>query len=382
MLHFVDLQSALKKETPTYGHTMNLVSSSNSSQIYFLGGFGYKETFNFTIYDILQEGFGEPKVEGDKPNFRGFHTTNLYDNNLYIYGGTNEENIFSNIYLLNTKTFSFKLLNDTGLHRFGHSSVILNGKMISFGGYSKSETITCLEEYNFLKNEWKEIKSINTPLNRCFHSCIEINGIIFIHGGLSIQDGNEKYLNDLFMFRDGYWTKISSSNKSNLKSTPKFGHSILFHNERIYILGGVSSSNLSNKNGNQLIDKSIEYLNEFEVKPKSISAKSKIDLIFSKTDVNSKFQKYLEKENMIDYYNLKKLILDYKLKSNKRIEITQEILLKLGNNEKGIIWILNRDYSKLISNIKEKNYFNDLFSTLELEIDSILLNLIHRYYFD
>ena len=62
---------------------------------------------------------------------------------------------------------------------------------------------------------------------------------------------------------------------------------------------------------------------------------------------------------MNEYYILKKLILDYKLKSNKRIEITQEILLKLGNNEKGIIWILNRDYLKLIGNIKEKNYFED-----------------------
>jgi 3',5'-cyclic AMP phosphodiesterase CpdA len=82
---------------------------------------------------------------------------------------------------------------------------------------------------------------------------------------------------------------------------------------------------------------------------------------------------------MTEYYLLKKSILDYKLKINRRIEIIQEILLKMGNNEKGIIWILNRDYTKIILNIKEKKYREDLFNALEFEVDTILLNLIHRF---
>ena len=79
MLHFIDLDSTnIKKESLNiYGHTMNLVSTKTTHQIYFLGGFGYKnkEEINFIIYDILKEGFGEPTVQGEKLSFRSFHTT-------------------------------------------------------------------------------------------------------------------------------------------------------------------------------------------------------------------------------------------------------------------------------------------------------------------
>ena len=95
--------------------------------------------------------------------------------------------------------------------------------------------------------------------------------------GIGVGGGNtvEKYLNDLYMYRDGYWTKIISSGKLNSLFF-KFGHSFIFHNERIYILGGSNNKNI--------IEKSIEFINEIEIKPKPISSKSKIDLIFSKPE--------------------------------------------------------------------------------------------------
>jgi uncharacterized protein (DUF1330 family) len=106
---------------------------------------------------------------------------------------------------------------------------------------------------------------------------------MFIHGGMTLsQDGSEKYLNDLHMYKDGYWTKIVSTEKSSIffksslmKPVKKFGHSFLFHEENIYFFGG------TNKKSTEMI---VEFVKENDVKTKPISAKTKIDLIYSKPE--------------------------------------------------------------------------------------------------
>ena len=185
------------------------------------------------------------------PSKRSYHTSN-YDkekNIIYIYGGTDMN-------ISNSKNESFQSIWEFDLNRKcwdkimvtnpisngvprGHTSILFNNKLYIFGGVVLFKKFTNIL-YSIDLNS-KEIENINYEGNVnpvAFHSAILISDKSFIiQGGL---DKNYNVVNDCYIynFETNTFTKI------NIPLIPKvFGHKLAFNEEekKIYIVGGMDN---------------------------------------------------------------------------------------------------------------------------------------------
>nr|WOG36196.1 uncharacterized protein [Candida metapsilosis] len=176
---------------------------------------------------------------------------------VFLYGGFDEnDTLDSNVYLLNTDTMEWESDNKMeGLYREGHSAVYLNnGNVLIFGGLpfdddislpSTSSGVSSTGEmrkdslmmiYNIFDKKWigpPDFALTNAPSSRSRHACcLTPDGTkLFISGGLV----KSKVLSDLYCYdlTSGIWT-------GPFEFEPRFGHTIIYHNERIYCFGGLN----------------------------------------------------------------------------------------------------------------------------------------------
>lgn len=183
---------------------------------------------------------------------------------------------------------------------------------------------------------------------------------MFIYGGLNIEKG-EVY-NDLYKFSNNTWTKLIYGSQQGIskvlfgnsqESRARFGNNILYYDSKILFFNGGNFKNVNIET---------EYIDDDELKPKSISAKKKMDLIFTQPSILVKFVQFAQNESNEDLISVKKLILESKKPKTNKKQITDDIMKLLQN----------------FSIIQKTNNDIDL-DKLETEIDSYLIGMIHRF---
>jgi len=237
------------------------------------------------VFEIHSEGAPSPRV---------CHSSVLFRDKLYIFGGHNPEPGSNFISRVKDELFEFDLSKQTwrkisGLFPFRteHSSVCSNGEMIVFGGYSglmyqndificelgnefKHRTIEAVGDaprpcsahsiciyknkiymfggwdgrttydqfykFSFVKSIWKKVKySGQLPEARRSHGCAVVGDQMYIFGGYN-GDGNVKPLLYCFNFITKTW-----SSENVITGTPPCGRSrmkLLHYFNTLAVFGG------------------------------------------------------------------------------------------------------------------------------------------------
>jgi len=186
------------------------------------------------------------------PSPRTYHSSN-YDEEkqiIYIYGGTDmnisnsKNNNFQSVWAFNLVKKCWKkieIINGPmqGAPK-GHSSILFDNKLYIFGGVVLFKKFT--NKLYTIDLNTKKLENIDyngvTPKAIAFHSSILIDKYKFIiHGGLG---KNYTPLNDcyIFYFNENKFEKINIPLIPNL-----FGHKLVMNNNlnKLYIIGGMNS---------------------------------------------------------------------------------------------------------------------------------------------
>jgi len=228
-------------------HTMNAVQDS---KLILIGGragenlFQYDiKTRKFTCYEIL---------DGVAPGYLSNHSSVVYDDKIYVFGGITENNMKSNIlYELDVEQNSWRIVNAQGRAprpRSDHAACVLGCKMYIIGG--SSQTVVPLNDvhcFNLETLQWEELQTFAideehalTP--RSGHSMAAVGDNIFLFGG-GVWDREQstwvKKYNDLHCLNTNSleWTKLDTYGA--IPTVSKFT-SILSIDHHILIAGGAS----------------------------------------------------------------------------------------------------------------------------------------------
>jgi len=152
------------------------------------------------------------------------------------------------------------------LPRMGHSLISINESLWLFGGYSTQKgQLNDIYVFDLPASKWEEIEVIqdeeSKPSARHFHAACVVDDLIFIHGGLSLQNG---VLSDFWCFQTNSrtWfrppingdfppplagTILNYYNNYIFKINDFFcistGHTLTkISNEELYMIGGYSPS--------------------------------------------------------------------------------------------------------------------------------------------
>ena len=137
---------------------------------------------------------------GEKPGKVSHNGAVMYDGKMIIYGGLhNQVNSEKSLYIFNLETHEWKIKGQKGVKpmpRDEHSTLIYNDYLYVFGGsLIKGAFSNDLWSYSISTEEWKKIETANKPCPRSGHAACILGHSIYIFGGLA--DDNIR-LNDLW----------------------------------------------------------------------------------------------------------------------------------------------------------------------------------------
>ena len=150
------------------GHTINVVHNV----LYLIGGkqiFPAMQCFGDVFEGHLDKArhelcWREMKVRGDEVEKRAYHSSAVYQDKIYIYGG-----IVNDIYSkglasfdLQTRTWTVITSANTpgyvpSLPRSGHVAFVYQDRMYVFGSYAEDGPDLALYQYSFMTNSWSRV---------------------------------------------------------------------------------------------------------------------------------------------------------------------------------------------------------------------------------
>jgi len=208
---------------------------------------------NTCWYSISQSSIRKDK---SAPCARWGHSSALLEKNLFIYGGAGDKTgakHWETMYRLDLETWEWTKLQATNKapsSRDSHTLTVFQNKLYLFGGSHESETLNDLYEYDLSTNAWKQIEAKGeAPPPREGHSaCLYKERYLIIFGG---WNGDEA-LNDFYAFDliDQEWIKIQNQNWS--EPVAREGHSCCLIKDDLYLFGGQGNGIIQNEESMEL----------------------------------------------------------------------------------------------------------------------------------
>ena len=135
-------------------------------------------------------------------------------------------------------------LEGTGIQpRNGQSTVVMNRhKAYFYGGCyvdgSMIEDDTSLLEYDMHESTWKLLGTADTPHRKAHAAAVSPGGDMYVFGGMKLNDP----VNNLLVYHSqtGEWTEIQPL---NTPPSPRYGHTMVFYENALYVFGGYCHSN-------------------------------------------------------------------------------------------------------------------------------------------
>lgn len=151
------------------------------------------------------------RYAGQPPSPRYGHTTVIYNQCLWVFGGYDTSGLTCNdLHKFDLRTSTWEKIDAVGLSPPGvyhHTAVVFQGSMYIFGG----STSTAVYEYRFGTQTWSTtIARGYTPRPRFGHAATVWREWMIIFGGFdpTSDDQGEMYH---YSFRDGFWSRVDSS---------------------------------------------------------------------------------------------------------------------------------------------------------------------------
>jgi N-acetylneuraminic acid mutarotase len=181
----------------------------------------------------------------NSPTPRHNHTAIVYNDQMIIYGGSNNDSYLSEVYSFRFVTNDWELWNCSGyteeLVRHGHTACLNGNQMVVFGGKQGVQSTLFFNDVFILdldSREWKKIDCIgNPPSPRCWHSATLMGNLMIVFGGFMYNGISELYYNDTFAFDiDQFQWNTIQTTKSPAKRNRQSCTSI--NEDEIILFGG------------------------------------------------------------------------------------------------------------------------------------------------
>ncbi|XP_030511426.1 tRNA wybutosine-synthesizing protein 2/3/4 isoform X2 [Rhodamnia argentea] len=224
-----------------WGHSACTVDRRNREELLVFGGFGGMGRHarrNDCL--LLDPSFCtlETIAVRSAPSPRMGHTASVVGDQMFVIGGrTDPLNILSDVWVFNTATNEWKLLNCNG-HvfppRHRHSAAVLGLKIFVYGGVNNESICSSCFILDTSNLCWEECAvGGDQPCARHSHSMVAYGSKVFMFGG---YDG-EKALGDLHSFdiQACAWQREKTLGKG---PHARFSHSMFVYKHYIGIIGG------------------------------------------------------------------------------------------------------------------------------------------------
>ena len=192
---------------------------------------------------------------GPRPPGRYGHTLNILGSKIFIFGGQVEGYFFNDLLAFDLNalqnpgnTWEFLMQNTaedelaTGPRpapRTNHTVISYNDQMYLFGGTNGTIWFNDVWTYSPASNTWTQLDCIGyIPAPREGHSAALVNDVMYIFGGRT-EEGTD--LGDLAAFRisSKRWYTFQNMGPS---PSPRSGHSMTAHGKQIVVMAGEPSS--------------------------------------------------------------------------------------------------------------------------------------------
>ncbi|EXJ87288.1 hypothetical protein A1O3_04247 [Capronia epimyces CBS 606.96] len=193
---------------------------------------------------------------GERPSGRYGHTLNILGSKIYIFGGQVEGYFFNDLIAFDlnalqtpTNQWEFLLQNEDDIvgpmagkvppPRTNHTMISYNDQLYLFGGTNGTKWFNDVWTYSPVSNTWTQQDCIGyIPAPREGHSAALVNDVMYIFGGRT-EEGTD--LGDLAAFRisSKRWYTFQNMGPS---PSPRSGHSMTAHRDKIIVLAGEPSS--------------------------------------------------------------------------------------------------------------------------------------------
>ncbi|KZV91323.1 hypothetical protein EXIGLDRAFT_615741 [Exidia glandulosa HHB12029] len=169
---------------------------------------------------------------------------------LYLFGGLVREAVRDDLYCINTKDLTVKLVSTIGevpSPRVGHASALVSSVLIVWGGDTNSKAgpgepqDDSLYLLNLVTSEWTKVTTPDpTPVGRYGHAVTMVGTKFYVFGG----QADLEFLNDLWAFdlsslraSAPTWDLVWPA-QGNEPPPRRTGHVCVTHQEKIYVFGG------------------------------------------------------------------------------------------------------------------------------------------------
>jgi N-acetylneuraminic acid mutarotase len=167
------------------------------------------------------------------------HSTTLYENKLYVFGGYDGKKNHNVIKVFDIETYNWSTLEVEDYQpngRNGHTATLIDEKIYIIGGWLGSGPFAAddLHEFDIKANKWSKLKPLGESPGPCnMHTADAIDRRIYVFRG-----GNGKdYLNDLHCLDvdEMCWKKVEASGEY---PPQRANHSSAIIKQNLYIFGG------------------------------------------------------------------------------------------------------------------------------------------------
>uniref|UniRef100_A0A671KDT4 Attractin-like protein 1 n=1 Tax=Sinocyclocheilus anshuiensis TaxID=1608454 RepID=A0A671KDT4_9TELE len=199
------------------GHSAHIVELDNGDVVMVVI-FGYSSIYSYISnvqeYNIRTNTWLVPETRGAIAQ-GGYGHSSVYDSgskSVYVHGGykslpANKYGLVDDLYRYEVETRTWTILRESGYPRYLHSSVLLGGTLLIFGGNTHNDTslsngAKCFSAdflaYDIACDEWKVLPkpNLHRDVNRFGHTAVTSNGSMYVFGGFS-----SVLLNDVLIYR-------------------------------------------------------------------------------------------------------------------------------------------------------------------------------------
>ncbi|KAG5831216.1 hypothetical protein ANANG_G00301470 [Anguilla anguilla] len=199
------------------GHSAHVVELDGGDVVMVIF-FGYSSVYSYVSsvqeYNLRTNTWSVPETNGAIAQ-GGYGHSSVYDRttrSVYVHGGykalpANKYGLVDDLYRYEVRSRTWTVLRESGLSRYLHSSVLISGVLLVFGGNTHNDTslsngAKCFSSdflaYDIACDEWKVLPrpNLHRDVNRFGHSAVVSNGSMYVFGGFS-----SVLLNDVLVYR-------------------------------------------------------------------------------------------------------------------------------------------------------------------------------------
>ncbi|OUM60858.1 hypothetical protein PIROE2DRAFT_45847 [Piromyces sp. E2] len=247
LMHWTKIKTVGRnKPRPMRAHTMTLVNE----KIFIFGGSDNETCFNdLYIFDCETYWWTLHKTKGLVPPPRPCraHSANLIGDYIYYFGGGDGPNYFNTLYLLNTKTLCWEKPEVRGQipnPRRAHTSWVYNDLLYIFAGgdgihIMRSNDDDGISANPRLRYVWTKITTTGkAPSPRGYHTSTLVGNKVIVYGG---SDGHECF-SEIFILdlEMNHWSRVNTD-----RPVPRLSHTATQVGSYLFIIGGHDGNHYS-----------------------------------------------------------------------------------------------------------------------------------------